>query len=105
MIQRLPPRPCLVKGDAGGAGLHVDAHAILEHGDLVAQEIGRGGEAGGAQMGIQQRVQQPFCVGRRRIDQDIQASGGTRHAMENGRDAADDQVPDVMGVKGREHVP
>lgn len=84
--------------------LHVQSHAILEHGDLVGDNFLGRRERSRAETSIEQRVEQSAGVVERGIDEKVEIEGGPWNTVQNGRDAADHDVTDVMPAQAREDV-
>ena len=84
--------------------MHVDPHAIAENRDLVSKQVVHVRQRSRAEARGFQSAQQPAGVFLRRIDEDVEIERSAGDAVQDGGDTPDDDVPNAVGVEGREYV-
>lgn len=88
--------PPFLKIQAGSGSPDVDPDSVLEDRDFIRQEFIGGNERCRAEFSLQEGVQQFPRIFGSCFDQNIKIKSSSRHAVENGGDASDYQILDII---------
>jgi hypothetical protein len=96
--------PGILKGNTGGPGLHVNPDSVAEDRDFMRYDVLSIGHCSRGEPRLYQGGQESLGIFGGGLDQDVQIERGTGDTMKDRGHAPNNDVSDVMLLKGLEHV-